>query len=267
MPTVAQLLQASGLPAREARALIAKHLATTREALVAHPEREVAQQDVHAIQLLIDRRRNGEPFAYLVGEREFYGRPFEVGPAVLIPRPETELLVRLALGVARSIPQAAVLDLGTGSGCIAITLALEAPHARVTATDISGAALAVARSNARKLGAPVAFTRSDWFAAVEGRFDLIVSNPPYVAQGDSHLDDLRFEPRAALTSGADGLSALRSIVAAAGGYLQPGGRLLLEHGYDQAARVRDLLRGHGFGDVETTRDEAGNERVTAARGA
>jgi release factor-specific protein-(glutamine-N5) methyltransferase len=216
---------------------------------------------------LLDRRAAGEPVAYLLGEREFYGRRFGVSPAVLIPRPETELIVDL-VKARRPGAAPAVLDLGTGSGALAVTLALEIPAARVTAVDLSPAALAVARGNAAALGAQVSFVESDWFAAVgAARFDFIVSNPPYIVDDDPHLaeGDVRFEPRSALASGRSGLDDLTRIAAAAPAFLAPGGWLLMEHGYDQAAAVRALLAAAGFVAVESARDLAGIERVTLGR--
>jgi release factor glutamine methyltransferase len=205
--------------------------------------------------------------AYLLGTREFFGLPFEVNPAVLIPRPDTELLVELALD---QLPRGGrLLDMGTGSGAIAVAIAHSRPDAEVTALDASVAALDVARRNAATHGARVRFLHSDWFSALApaAPFDLIVSNPPYVASGDPHLadGDLRFEPLGALTDHADGLSALRAIVAGATGHLVPDGRLLLEHGYDQAAAVRALLADSGWADVQSWTDLAGIERVTGGR--
>lgn len=265
MATVADLLDGSQLPRLEARALLAFATGRSREELVAWPERVVerpaAARFLHAVQ----RRARGEPVAYLLGEREFLGRRFEVGPAVLVPRPETEFLVLRALAVAEAIGAGRLLDLGTGSGCVAISLALERPPARVQATDVSAAALDVARRNAVNLGAEVVFSQGDWFSAVEGRFDLIVANPPYVASGDPHLDALGFEPRLALDAGPDGLACLRAIVASAPSYLTHGGWLLLEHGYDQAAAVRVMFSDAGLIRVETTADDAGIGRVTGGR--
>jgi len=187
---------------------------------------------------------------------------------VLIPRPETELLVTLALQAVVEITKGRasedrvrVLDLGTGSGCIAVTLALERPEVRVTAIDCSDAALDVARSNAAGLNAPVDFRRGDWLAGVAGEFELIVANPPYVAELDPHLADLRFEPALALSAGADGLAALRTIVAAARHVLARDGHLLVEHGFDQGAAVRALFEQQGYTGVSTTRDDAGLERI------
>ncbi len=214
---------------------------------------------------LLERRTRGEPVAYLLGEREFYGRAFAVAPGVLIPRPETELLVELGIAKLAGRTAPTLLDLGTGSGCVAITLALEIPDAQVTAVELSAAAIALSRHNARELGAAVEVMESDWFSAVNDEgFALIVANPPYVAEGDIHLDqgDLRFEPSLALASGPDGLAAIRTIVSAAKSYLGAGGWLLIEHGYDQAEAVADLLQAAGFADIEQHRDLAGIIRVS-----
>lgn len=260
--TVGRLLAACGLPALEARALLAYVLGGTREALIAWPERAVEPACARRFEVLAQRRRAGEPLAYLLGEKEFYGRPFEVGPAVLVPRPETELLVDLALARMRPLRQPRVLDLGTGSGCLAITLALECPAADVTAVEADSAALAVARRNAQRLGARVHFLAGDWFAPVGGRFDVIVANAPYVAEGDPHLVDLHHEPIHALVAGPAGLDSLRRIIAAAPAHLNPGGWLLLEHGHDQAEAVRELLTEAGLKEIETHQDASGVERVT-----
>ena len=252
--------------------------------LIAHEQDALSPEQHTAFDMLLQRRLAGEPLAYILGEREFYGLNFRVTPATLIPRPETELLVELVLERIPSppapLPQAGeggrqagrglrVLDLGTGSGAIALSVAHARPDARVLACDAHPAALAVARANAQRLNIRNAeFAQSDWFAALGGqRFDLIVSNPPYVAQGDPHLQqgDLRFEPMTALASGADGLEDIRHIVADAPAHLNPGGWLLLEHGYDQAARVRESLREAGFIEVFSARDLAGIERTTGGR--
>jgi release factor glutamine methyltransferase len=263
--TVAALLETSGLPLLEARALLAHELACPRAALVAHPEREVDSEHARRFELLIARRRAGEPLAYLLGEREFYSRSFAVNASVLVPRPETELLVQRALEQASSLRSPRMLDLGTGSGCIAISLALERPDADVWASDISGAALEVAHLNARRLAAPVSFLQSGWYSAIEGRFDLIVANPPYVAQGDPHLAELRYEPAVALIAPENGLACLRQIIAGAPGFLNPGGWLLVEHGYDQAPAVRQMFADAGLHAVSTVRDAADIERVTAGK--
>ncbi len=263
--TAGSLLAASALPAAEARALLACATGAKRESLIAFPERAVGADAAQRFAALAARRRAGEPMAYLLGVREFYGRPFRVTPAVLIPRPETELLVELVLGALRDIERPRVLELGTGSGCIALTLALQRPDAWIVATDVSTAALAVAHANARALGALVDFVASDWYAAIQGRFDAIVANPPYVAADDPHLADLRYEPRDALTDRADGLACLSAIIAGAGAHLAPAGWLLVEHGYDQAAAVRGLFEGAGFANLRTERDASGIERACVGR--
>lgn len=261
---------AIGLSPREARLeaqiLLCHALGVSRAYLVAHDSDQLteAQQVAHAD--LLARRLAGEPVAYILGMREFYGREFHATPAVLIPRPETELLVDLALDRIFEDRPCAVLDLGTGSGAIAVTLARQRPLARVTAVDQSAGALAVARDNAQRLGATsLRFVHGDWFSALEGEdFDLVVSNPPYIAAADPHLQhgDLRFEPLSALASGADGLDAIRAIVAAAPAHLKPGGWLLFEHGYDQGERCRELLARHGLSRIETIPDLAGMPRVS-----
>ncbi len=272
MISIAALLQAgirANLDAVDARVLLRAVLGVDDLYLVAHNHEIVSAAHEARFRALAARRAAGEPVAYLVGERAFYEQIFKVTPAVLIPRPETELLVELAL--ARLPPAAPrhLLDLGTGSGCIAISIALARPQAQVTALDQSTPALAVARENAARLQAPnVIFHGSDWYAAVRAqRFDVIVSNPPYVAEGDAHLGqgDLRFEPASALTAGADGLDDIQRIVAGARAHLVPGGWLLFEHGYDQAARCRELLLQAGFIDVQSWRDLAGIERVSGGR--
>lgn len=219
-----------------------------------------------AFDRLLQRRLDGEPVAYLFGEREFYGLSFEVGRAVLIPRPETELLVEIALEKTADAARANVLDLGTGSGAIAIALARQQRALSITATDISAEALEIAARNSLRHGTgDIRWQHSDWFAALAGQtFDLIVSNPPYVAENDMHLQqgDLRFEPRGALAAGTDGLDAIRIIVAEAATFLAPAGWLMFEHGYEQGERCRELLRHAGFSHVETRRDLAHLERVS-----
>lgn len=247
----------------DAQVLIAHALRVDRVWLIAHDRDPLTHRQVEVIQDLIGQRANGVPVAQILGEREFYGRAFKITPAVLIPRADTELLVEAAL--ARMHPRARILDLGVGSGCIAISLALEAPQATVVAADASPAALAVAQDNARRLGANVLFTHSNWFSALAGeRFDLIVSNPPYIAADDPHLQrgDLRFEPRDALAAGDDGLDALRHILAGAPDHLLAGGCLLVEHGWNQGPACRELFVRHGFDDISTLTDLASHERVT-----
>jgi len=251
------------IPASEARLLLMQVATVSATEIAAHPERDLPSAKLPEFMSLVARRVAGEPIAYLVGRREFYGRDFKVTPAVLIPRPETELLIDTALAKVSRGGTPRILDLGAGSGCVAITLALEL-GCKVTAVDVSADALAVARENAERLGARVSFIESDWFGAVEGQFDLIVGNPPYVAEGDRHLSegDLRFEPMGALASGADGLSAVRRILAEATAHLAPGGWLFIEHGYDQAEAVRVLLEKAGFGAIEQHADLAGIVRIS-----
>lgn len=270
MPSVAQALAAARahIPAAEARLLLQHCLNASHAWLAAHSEQLIEAQALARFEQLTARRAAGEPIAQLVGEREFYGRVFRVSPAVLIPRPETELLVDLARERLRGRAAPRVLDLGTGSGVLAVSLALEVPGARVTATDLSPQALEVARDNAARLAAAVDFVAADWYAGLaRERRQLIVSNPPYVAEADPHLrqGDLRFEPRMALASGPEGLDALRCIVAGAAAHLVAGGWLLVEHGYDQAAACRALFAAAGFVAVASWRDLAGLERVTGGR--
>lgn len=265
-----RLEAALGLDAGSARievqCLLQAVLQVNRAFLLTHPEQQLGTaQHAHYIALL-ERRLGGEPIAYILSEREFYGLVFRVTPATLIPRPDTELLVELAL---QRIPQQGVfrvLDMGTGSGAIALSIAHARPDIEVVAVDASQAALEVAQFNAQRLTIRNArLLRSDWFSALQDeRFDLIVSNPPYVASADAHLaqGDVRFEPPTALASGADGLDDIRRIAAQAKAHLAPGGWLLFEHGYDQAERVRALLLQAGFSGIFSARDLAGIERVT-----
>jgi len=250
----------------EAELLLAHALGVSRARLYAWPEHEPEPKQREAFDRLVAARERGEPIAYLTGRREFWSLDLAVTPDVLIPRHETELLVELALDRIARDRKVRVADLGTGSGAIALALARERPLARVTATDASAAALDVARRNAARLGiGNVAFAVGDWYAALgDARFDLIVSNPPYIAAGDAHLaqGDLRFEPATALASGADGLDAIRRIVADAPEHLADGGALLLEHGFDQSLRVRALLDAAGFQNVTSVSDNGGHERVT-----
>ena len=281
----------------EVQCLLQAVLRVNRAHLLTHPEQVLEPEPLARYTALLERRLCGEPVAYLLGEREFYGLTFNVSAATLIPRPETELLVELALeripppppqpsdkatghstrpskdnGQVAAYPAGGrgskfrVLDLGTGSGAIALSIARARPDAEVAAVDASAAALEVAQSNVGRLRlGNVRLLESDWFSALQGEhFDMIVSNPPYIAAGDEHLGqgDLRFEPRTALASGADGLDDIRRICSRAKAHLDPGGWLLLEHGYDQAGQVRELLRQSGFGGVFSARDLAGIARVS-----
>lgn len=268
--TLAQLLEQSGLPLLEARMLLGHALGKPRAWLIAHADEAAGAEAEQVYLALAQRRRQGEPIAYLLGEREFFGLEFRVAPAVLIPRPETELLVELALARIPADAAARVLDLGTGSGAIAVALAKQRPQARLTAVDVDYAALTIARANATRHKVGVRFFCGDWFGALSGEsFDLIVSNPPYVAAADPHLamGDVRFEPQRALVGGADGLDCIRAIVAKAPAHLHPGAWLLIEHGYDQAAACRALLEARGFQEVQSWPDLAGITRVSGGRAA
>jgi len=248
----------------DAEILLCELLRCNRAGLVIRADEVLTTELALRYAALIERRQQGEPVAYLTGRREFWSLELQVSPAVLIPRPDTELLVEWALERLRGVSAPLLADLGTGSGAIALALASERPDARVVAVDLSADALAQAAHNARLLGLDrVDFRLGDWLLPLAGeRFDLIVSNPPYVADQDPHLRDLRFEPRRALTAGADGLADLRRIAAAAPGHLKPGAVLLLEHGAEQGAAVRALLHEQGYGAVETRRDLNGLERAT-----
>jgi len=266
---IARALADAGIEPREARLLLAAACGFSEASVIAQGERELPVEIEARFTQLAARRRAGEPVAYIVGTREFYSLPLSVGPPVLIPRPETELLVELALARVPLDAEMRIADLGTGSGAIALAIARERPLARVLATDASLGALAVARENATRLAVRnIEFAASDWCDALaDARFDLIISNPPYIASGDAHLDsgDLRREPLLALVSGVDGLDAIRRIIRQAPAHLCAGGWLLLEHGWDQAARVRQLLDTGAFTAIATECDPAGHERVTTAR--
>ncbi|MBK7469848.1 MAG: peptide chain release factor N(5)-glutamine methyltransferase [Betaproteobacteria bacterium] len=268
-PTVGALLRGNALPRLECSLLLAHLLQTTRESVLAHPETLLSANGAEAFAELTGRRLRGEPIAYLVGMREFYGMRLRVTPEVLIPRPETELLVDAALRRLAESSTVRVLDLGTGSGAVAIAIAAQRPHARVEAIDVEPGAVALATANARLLAvANVQCHESNWYAGCrEGHYEVIVSNPPYIAASDPHLTqgDLRFEPRIALTPGSDGLEAIREIVHGAAARLAPGGWLLFEHGYDQAERCRDLMDKAGFAEIATLRDLAGIGRVCEGR--
>ena len=275
-PSLDDLIRDSGLPRAEARRLLASLTGQPLTWFMAHGDDPADPDTPACVQALAERRRAGEPRAYLLGQQEFYGRPFTVSPAVLIPRADTETLVETALEQLlllrqqrRAVPLS-LLELGTGSGIIAITLALEAPDTEVHAVERSPDALAVAQQNAKALRADnIHWHAGSWWQALASRrrFDLIVSNPPYIAANDHHLQqgDLRFEPPQALAAGPDGLDDLRIIIGGAPTHLNPGGWLLLEHGYDQEAPVQALLRDAGFADVFTRRDLAGQPRVSGGQ--
>lgn len=256
---------------REARELLLLVCACSHAELIARGDAVLAEDEAVRYADLVARCAAGEPLAYLLGSAWFAGREFAVSPAVLIPRPDTEVLVEQGLAAIAGKTAPRLVDLGTGSGIVAVTLALTRPDAEVSAVDISPAALDVARSNAARLGATVRFLAGDWFAPLAGEcFDLIVSNPPYVAAGDPHLtrDGLPFEPQGALTdgvSGGDGMACIAHLVAHAAAHLTPGGALRIEHGYDQAVKTRTLLLAAGFTEVDSWRDGAGIERVSGGR--
>jgi release factor glutamine methyltransferase len=266
--TIAAVQAGLPLDPLENRILLCEATGLTRVQLITQGDRPLKPDEAARLDELVARRLRGEPIAYIVGKREFFGLDFQVGPAVLIPRPDTELIVELALErLPDNTPR--LLDMGTGSGAIAVAVAHTRPDADVTALDVSPDALAVAQANATANGARVRFLESSWFDALAASdtFDVIASNPPYIAAGDEHLaqGDLRFEPVGALTDHADGLSALRIIIAGSPRHLVPGGWLLLEHGYDQAAAVRALLLDAGYTDVQSWQDLAGIERVSGGR--
>ncbi len=253
----------------EIQCLLQKVLKVQRASLLAYPERVLDGAELTLYNEFLQRRLLGEPIAYILGEREFFGLNLAVTPATLIPRPDTELLVEQAIERITAPEHCTVLDLGTGSGAVALAIAKDCPQAVVLACDNSPDALEVAQRNARELGiGNVSFMQSDWFAALgEQRFTLILSNPPYVASDDPHLlrGDLRFEPSTALVSGPDGLDDIRRIITASADYLHPGGWLLLEHGYEQAQKVRDLLQQAEYEEIFTSFDLSGIERVTGGR--
>jgi release factor glutamine methyltransferase len=250
----------------EARILAARALNVNRAWLVAHDRDELSPAQASAIEALVSRREQGEPVAYILGEKEFYGRLFKVTPDVLIPRPETELLVEAALERLPKDRPVRILDLGTGSGCIAITLALERADCAVTAADASPDALAVAQENARRLGAKnVEWLQTNWYEGLGIRkFDVIVSNPPYIADLDPHLNegDLPFEPHSALASGPDGLDAIRAIIVQATEHLVPSGWLMLEHGFNQSEGCRSLLAHAGLTSIASLSDLADITRIS-----
>lgn len=259
----------SPLPRLESQMLWEHVLGVTRAWLIANSGQQPSPAQLASYGGLEARRQAGEPMAYILGRREFYGRMFRVTPAVLVPRPETELLLECGLEAISGLHQPRVLELGTGSGIVAVSIALECPGARVQASDYSAQALDLARENAQALGAKLLFSLGSWYdiGLSLAPYDLIISNPPYVGKDDTHLlqGDLRYEPQVALTDNADGLQALRSIIQGAPAHLAPGGALCVEHGWDQATAVRGLFQTAGFSGVNSLRDLAGIERVTWGR--
>jgi release factor glutamine methyltransferase len=271
--SVASLLQASDLPTIEAQMLLEHATGWSRTALISYSERNVEAKSALLAQSLFARRRFGEPVAYLTGLREFYGLMFQVSPAVLIPRPETELLVDLTLARLKKNPTASVLDLGTGSGAVAVTIAKLCGTAQVTGVEKSKAALNVARENAdaiidKDFNNQLQLILGDWYRPVgKAKFDIIVSNPPYIADADAHVSqgDLRHEPIQALTAGRDGLDAIRKIIDGAPEHLNSGGWLLIEHGYDQEQACAALLKQGGFNPIFCEKDLAGIPRVSGGQ--
>jgi release factor glutamine methyltransferase len=260
--TVEEALRTSSVDAREARLLLAAATGFSEASVVAYPERHIPPEAQDRFEDFVDRRNKGEPVAYILGRKEFYGLELAVNPAVLIPRPETELLVELALQRAFF----SVVDLGTGSGAIALAIKRQRPQARVVAVEASAAALVVAQRNAVKHALEIEFRHGRWLEPLAGeRFDLILANPPYVAEADPHLGDLGFEPRGALVSGPDGLDAIREITREAPRHLSPGGWLLLEHGMGQDGQVRALMSQAGLEEVDSCPDLARIPRVAGGK--
>jgi release factor glutamine methyltransferase len=260
--TVLEAIAEAGIDARDARLLLAEVCGFSQASLMASPEREIPFEVENAFLELAKKRKTGEPIAYILGRKEFHGLELSVNPSVLIPRPETELLVDLAL----ERKPASLLDLGTGSGAIGIAVKFKRPGTRIVAVDSDMSALLTAKRNAAKLNLEIDFRHGRWFGPVAGeRFELIVSNPPYIASGDPHLEELRFEPLGALVSGPDGLDSIRDIAKGAPSHLVPGGWLLLEHGQGQEAAVRDLLAGATLESITTWRDLAGIARVSGGK--
>jgi len=278
MATVAAALaeaRARGVDRLDAQLMLAAILGVGRSAVIADEDRPLALEAVRRWAGWLERRANGEPLAYLLGKKEFHGLELEIDAGVLVPRPETELLVDWALELLATPSVEAqaegraksVLDLGTGSGAIALAIKHSRPTLAVSASDDSADALAVARRNADRLGLAIELVASSWWLGLaRRRFDVVVANPPYIAAGDPHLAALRHEPRSALASGGDGLDAIRTIAGDARAHLHRGGWLLVEHGFDQAPAVRALFEAAGLGDIASRADLAGHERATAGRG-
>ncbi len=264
-----RLLAHSDSALLDAEVLLSHTIQQSRSWIMAYQDEPVTEEHIAKFQALVDRREAGEPIAYLTGEREFWSQTLAITPDVLIPRPETEILVETALEFCPDNDDITLADLGTGSGAIAIALASERPKAQITAVDQSSAALKVAIKNAQYNNIKnIDFRHGSWFTPLQGlRFDFIVSNPPYIADKDHHLSqgDVRFEPQSALSSGHDGLQDIYIIIEQAPDFLQTGGYLLLEHGFQQAPHVRELLKRRGFSRICTREDYSGNPRVTYAQ--
>ncbi len=268
MTSVAEALADAPISDTEAQLLLAHVLGCSRTWLFTYPDAALNDEQATHFQSLLQRRRSGEPIAYILGYREFWSLKLEVSPAVLIPRPDTELLVSWALELIPTEQALSIIDVGTGSGAVALALASERPRCRITGVDISSEALDVARANAERLKLNVAYSLSDCLDGLPSQqYSLIVSNPPYIEQADPHLSrgDLPAEPVIALASGPDGLDVIRRLIESAPVQLLPGGHLLLEHGWNQGDAVRQLLLAAGFSHVSTRRDLAGHERVTGGR--
>ena len=265
--TIHDWIKQSPLPRLESRMLLQAVLGLSSAQIIIHSEDKLSDDALHRLNTLQQRRMNGEPMAYILGEKEFYGRMFCVDESVLIPRPETELLLETATFRLPERP-AVVWDLGCGSGVLAISLKLQRPDCTVWASDISDNALKIAQKNAQRLKAEIEWTQGNWYQCSrlpeKNSVDIIISNPPYIAYDDAHLTqgDLRFEPQNALTDFADGLSAYRTLINGAGRFLKNGGEIWLEHGFNQAAGIRQMLKNASFDNIQTLTDLAGLERVT-----
>ncbi len=269
MTSIRQVLQAAQkrIDRFDAQLLLGFCLSKNRIYLITHETDELDSTTLEHFETLVSRREAGEPFAYIVGVQEFFSRAFKVTPDVLIPRPDTETLIETTLEEIKRYPAETLLDMGTGSGCIAITLALEAKHLKVYASDICPRALAIAQENAQALHASITLYEGAWYTAISEnqRFDVIVSNPPYIESNDEHLKSLTYEPISALTDGDNGLTDLEKIITGAPAHLNAYGLLVLEHGWNQGAAVRNLFDADIWRDVRTVKDLGGNDRITLAR--
>ena len=263
MTTLRQIFQLQDLPRLDKRVLLSKITGFTTAQLISRDDYELSVEQLQLYLNWLQLALAGEPIAYILGQKEFYSREFKVTPDTLIPRPETELLLEKILELA--VPNARVVDLGTGSGCLAISAKLERPDLQVIAVDKFVAALQIAQENALNLAAEVEFIHSDWFTNLSGKFDLIASNPPYIEADDPHLQALQFEPQAALSDFADGLSCIRVITNSAREFLNPNGWLIIEHGYNQACAVQEIFREVGLVHIVTLQDYAGLDRITLAQ--